>query len=133
MIDASTTASLGGTPKTSTSGGNRKTLDYDAFLKLLIEQLKAQDPSKPLDPSEYVAQLAQFSNVEQAVRSNQKLDSLLAQSSLSAATGAIGRTATSAAGDVSGRVAGVRLGDTQNVAVLEDGTELPLAPGVMLA
>ncbi|MFO1091418.1 MAG: flagellar M-ring protein FliF C-terminal domain-containing protein [Hyphomicrobiales bacterium] len=32
-----------------------------------------------------------------------------------------------------GRVAGVRLGDTQNVAVLEDGTELPLTPGVMLA
>src|SRR5581483_10586188 len=38
-------------------------LDYDAFLRLLIAQMKNQDPTKPTDPSQFVAQLASFSSV----------------------------------------------------------------------
>src|SRR3954469_3424726 len=38
-------------------------LDQTDFLTLMITQLKNQDPMKPMDPSQYVGQLAQFSSV----------------------------------------------------------------------
>ena len=52
-------------------------LDYNAFLKLLIAQMKNQDPTKPMDSTAFMAQLATFSQVEQSVSTNTKLDSLL--------------------------------------------------------
>lgn len=50
--------------QTQTTSSNRA-LDKDAFLKLLVTQLEYQDPLDPQDNSEYVAQLAQFSALEQ--------------------------------------------------------------------
>lgn len=49
--------------KTSTQTQKSNTLDQNAFLKLMIAQLKNQDPTKPQDPSEFMSQLAQFSQV----------------------------------------------------------------------
>jgi flagellar basal-body rod modification protein FlgD len=49
--------------KTSTSNTKSDTLDQNAFLKLMIAQLKNQDPTKPQDPTEFMSQLAQFSQV----------------------------------------------------------------------
>jgi len=50
--------------KTSTSTAAKSdTLDQNTFLKLMIAQLKNQDPMKPQDPSEFMSQLAQFSQV----------------------------------------------------------------------
>lgn len=46
-------------------GSTNKTLDKDAFLQLLVTQMRYQDPLDPQDNSEYVAQLAQFSALEQ--------------------------------------------------------------------
>src|SRR3954452_21500007 len=48
----------------TTAADNKSTLDKDAFLKLLVAQLKYQDPSKPVDSSEFMAQTAQFTQVE---------------------------------------------------------------------
>jgi flagellar basal-body rod modification protein FlgD len=62
-----------------TNQGGTKPLDRTAFLKLLVEQLKHQDPLKPQDDSEFVAQLAQFSNLEQSMGINSRLDTLAAQ------------------------------------------------------
>jgi flagellar basal-body rod modification protein FlgD len=59
-------------------GGN-KDLDKQAFLKLLVAQLKNQDPLKPQDNSEFVAQLAQFSSLEQTMGINSRLDTLATQ------------------------------------------------------
>ena len=52
----------------------------DAFLKLLVAQLKNQDPLKPQDNSAFVAELAQFSSLEQTMGINDRLDLLSAQS-----------------------------------------------------
>jgi flagellar basal-body rod modification protein FlgD len=53
--------------------------DYDRFLKLLTAQMKYQDPMAPSDPTQFVAQLAQFSQVEQQTKSNTLLTSILEQ------------------------------------------------------
>ena len=48
-------------------------LDKNAFLKLLITQLENQDPTDPQDNSEFVAQMAQFSSLEQMTNINESL------------------------------------------------------------
>ena len=50
--------------QTQPVGQDKTSLDKDAFLKLLVAQLKYQDPSKPVDSSEFMAQTAQFTQVE---------------------------------------------------------------------
>jgi flagellar basal-body rod modification protein FlgD len=109
------------------------TLDYNAFLKLLIAQLQNQDPTEPMDPSEQVSQLATFSAVEQQVKANAKLDSLLTSFALSQADSVIGRTLTSPDGNVSGKVASVRIIDGGAVAILENGNEITLSSGVTIS
>ncbi|MEM9575703.1 MAG: flagellar hook capping FlgD N-terminal domain-containing protein [Pseudomonadota bacterium] len=50
--------------------------DFETFLKMLTAQARYQDPLEPIDSSEYAAQLAQFSMVEQQVLSNDLLTGL---------------------------------------------------------
>jgi flagellar basal-body rod modification protein FlgD len=114
----------------TTATGTPDTLDYDAFLQLLIAQMKNQDPTKPTDPSQFIAQLASFSGVEQAIKTNNKLDTMMTSLALSQAEGFIGRTVTSADGSVQGTVAGIRIISGGAVAILDGGQELPLAAGV---
>jgi flagellar basal-body rod modification protein FlgD len=52
--------------------------DFETFLKLLTTQMRNQDPLKPAESTEFVAQLASFSGVEQQVRANARLDGILA-------------------------------------------------------
>jgi len=114
----------------TTAAGTPDSLDYDAFLQLLIAQMKNQDPTKPTDPSQFIAQLASFSGVEQAIKTNNKLDTMMTSLALSQAEGFIGRTVASADGTVQGTVAGIRIISGGAVAILGDGRELPLAAGV---
>lgn len=111
---------------------SRAQLDYDAFLKLLIAQMKNQDPTQPMESTEYIAQLAAFSNVEQAVQTNAKLDSLMAALSLSQADGVIGRTVSSADSDISGKVTALRVAEGGTVLILDNGQELPFGPGITI-
>ena len=77
--------------------------DYDMFLRLMTAQLKNQDPLQPLDGTEFVAQLAQFSGVEQQIKTNERLDSLLGaltRSAAEASLGFLGRTVETASGRI---------------------------------
>ncbi len=51
--------------------------DFTQFLNLLTTQLQNQDPLNPMDSSEFTNQLVQFSQVEQQINSNKKLDTLV--------------------------------------------------------
>jgi len=53
-------------------------LDKDAFLQLLVKQMEYQDPLDPQDNSEYIAQLAQFSSLEQMTNVASQLSSVYA-------------------------------------------------------
>jgi flagellar basal-body rod modification protein FlgD len=62
------------------------------FLRILTTQLNNQDPLKPMDNAAFVAQLAQFSALEEAQQTNDKLDSLLNVQAASQSIGLIGKT-----------------------------------------
>jgi flagellar basal-body rod modification protein FlgD len=72
---------------TETSSGNN-TLGEADFLTLLVAQLEHQDPLEPQDNTEFVAQLAQFSSLEEQTATNNKLDELIAAQGSSEQTAA---------------------------------------------
>jgi flagellar basal-body rod modification protein FlgD len=116
----------------STTSAASASVDYNAFLRLLIAQIKNQDPTKPMDSAQLMSQLASFSNVEQSIKINQKLDSLMTSTALSQIESLVGRTLISTDGTVSGTVMAVRVISGGTVAILENGTEVPLGPGVII-
>ncbi|MES0127328.1 flagellar hook assembly protein FlgD [Mesorhizobium sp. M0029] len=129
-VDMTTTIPTGanqGTQQTS-----KTAVDYQSFLKLLIAEMKNQDPTKPMDSTQYVAQLATFSQVEQSVQTNTKLDQIMQSSALSQADALIGRSITSADGNTTGVVASVKLASNGVIAVLQNGTEVPVGAGVSI-
>ena len=105
-------------------------VDYEAFLKLLVAQMKNQDPTTPMESTEYVAQLASFSQVEQSIQINAKLDNILQASALTQATAMIGKEITSADGKTTGLVKEVKLYSDGVIAVLENGEKILIQPGI---
>lgn len=77
MSTIATTPYAGSTPGSSGAAGPANELGKDAFLKLLVIQLQNQDPLQPVDNQAFIAQLAQFSSVEQLQGLGSRLDTLL--------------------------------------------------------
>lgn len=99
----------------------------DTFLQLLVTQLKYQDPLNPQESHEFVAQLANFSTLEQMAQINKQFQTLLEF----AVTGLIGRTVTvQDSTDPSGFVTGVVKGITyfaDGPAVKVNGKDYPFS------
>src|ERR1044071_4444180 len=79
----------------NTKNAKKTELGQEDFLALMVAQLKNQDPFKPLDPSQYVGQLAQFSSVSGLSSMNQQLTNLtssLRGNQVLDGAGLIGRT-----------------------------------------
>lgn len=67
-------------------------LGQEEFLKILLTQLTYQDPLKPLDNQEFIAQLAQFTSLEQTRQLNTRIDTLLTIQSATQALGLLNKT-----------------------------------------
>ncbi|WPP39836.1 flagellar hook capping FlgD N-terminal domain-containing protein [Paenibacillus hunanensis] len=74
----------------------KKDLGKDQFLSILVAQLKNQDPTAPMDNAQFVAQMAQFSSVEQLISINEKMDKMQGSmdTSLGGASELIGKKIT---------------------------------------
>ena len=129
----SSTTQSSTTTSTAATDASKNMLDYNTFLQLLIAEMKNQDPTKPMDSAQYIGQLASFSNVEQAVKTNAKLDAMMGAFALTQAESFIGRTIVSSDGTVAGKVMSVRVASDGAVAFLDNGSELLLAPGIKVA
>jgi len=100
------------------------TLGLQDFLKILLTQLNYQDPLKPMDNQEFMAQMAQFTALEQSQRLNDKLDLLIANQAALQSVGLIGRTVdvSTDSGNVTGTVTSLSLqGEQPKVSVSTSG------------
>ncbi|UXN68256.1 flagellar hook assembly protein FlgD [Devosia neptuniae] len=93
--------SVSGSSNTSALSGSRTTIaeNFDTFLNILTTQLKNQNPLDPLDTNQFTAQLVQFTGVEQQLKTNEFLESLLQTTQSTGKTDAvsyIGREITAA-------------------------------------
>jgi len=72
---------------------SNNTINQNDFIKLFLSQLQFQDPLEPVDNREFLAQLAQFSNLEQTRQTSQNTEGLLVMNSSAQALGLLNRTA----------------------------------------
>jgi flagellar basal-body rod modification protein FlgD len=90
-------------------------LGKDDFLRLLVTQLENQDPTSPLDDKEFIAQMAQFSTLEQMTQMNTTLSNLIINNKLNLSYSLLGKNVEvldSTTGEIeSGVVSEVSFGD----------------------
>jgi flagellar basal-body rod modification protein FlgD len=71
--------------------GEKNSLGKDSFLKLLVTELRHQDPTKPMEDRDFIAQMAQFSSLEQMSNISREMRNLVASSKSSEAYGMLGK------------------------------------------
>lgn len=76
----------------STEASKQNSIDQESFIKLFLSQLQFQDPLEPVDNREFLAQLAQFSNLEQVRQTTANTEGLLVMQSSSQALSLLGKT-----------------------------------------
>ena len=89
ITSAATTGATSSGASTSPASG----VNEEVFLNLLVAQLKNQDPMTPTDSTQFVSQLAQFSELEQVIGIRGDIETQM--SSTTAATGASSTAGTS--------------------------------------
>lgn len=96
-------------------------MGMEDFLKILLTQLTYQDPLKPMDNQEFMAQMAQFTALEQSQQVNEKISLLVANQAALQSIGLIGRAVdlTTAEGNkLSGTVSALSLsGESPSITV----------------
>ncbi len=119
--------------QSSTTKSTGGTLGYEAYLKLLMAQMQNQDPMEPMKSSDYVAQLATFSQVEKTIELKDRVNDLLSAVRMQQAEGLIGKTIALPDGSLSGVVESTMVIGTDVVAVIQDGTQIRMGPGIIIS
>lgn len=86
MVDA-----IGSTLSAQTSSLMRSGLNQDDLVRLFLAQLSFQDPLEPVNNREFLAQMAQFANLEQSRQSNESMQNLVFMNSTAQSIGLLGR------------------------------------------
>ena len=94
-------------------------LGKDDFLKLLITQLSNQDPTSPMENTEFIAQMAQFSSLEQMTNMSESFSKMATYINSSEAVSTLGKTVELNVGDTTttGIVEGATRGESPQVLV----------------
>lgn len=106
------------TPKSTTKQYNTS-LGKDDFLKILITQLKNQDPASPLQDKDFIAQMAQFTSVEQLT--NISTEMKLMRQSIGVVSSLIGKSVTWSSTDQAGKVI-IKTGVVDSI-TMKDGNQ----------
>jgi flagellar basal-body rod modification protein FlgD len=109
---AATTATTGTTSTKKTDASGNQILGKDDFLKLMVAQMKNQDPMNPADDKDNIAQMAQFSSLEQITNLATAVQDLSHRMSLTQNVGLLGHDVTYTKADGtsgSGAVDGLQL------------------------
>ena len=105
---------IGVDPEDAQTRVHKSTLGQDDFLKLLVTKMSAQTPMNPQADTEFIAQMAQFSSLEQAKSMTADIAMLKSQQEVLTANGLIGRSVTVTEGDkkiAQGMVTSVAMND----------------------
>lgn len=114
-------ATIGAAAATNSIDTAASGIGLQDFLKILLTQLTYQDPLKPMDNQEFMAQIAQFTTLEQTQQLNGKIDALLSTQASLQSVGLIGRTVdvTTTTGTVTGSVSALSLsGDAPLISIV---------------
>ncbi len=96
LFSTGNAASSGSSTSSSSSANGSGSLGESDFLNLLITQLKNQDPLDPMKDTDFIAQLANFSSLQQMTGINTNISNMLAQQNYANAAGMIGKQITTA-------------------------------------
>ena len=111
-----------------------KTLGQDDFLKLLVSQIQSQDPLNPQKDTDFIAQMAQFSSLEQTKTMSTQLGKIAQGQEVSQASALLGQYVLlqpAEGSQVAGQVSGVTLdGGTPQLIVGGSGYDLSQVVGV---
>lgn len=83
---------IGSVAATATGTPGANSLGLQDFMKILLTQLTFQDPLKPMDNQAFMAQMAQFTSLEQSQRLNEKVQQLIGDQAALNSIGLLGRT-----------------------------------------
>lgn len=75
----------------SSSALNNTIMDQEDFIKLFLSELNFQDPLEPVDNKEFLAQMAQFANIEQTRQSSENIENLVLLNSTQQSVGLLGK------------------------------------------
>jgi flagellar basal-body rod modification protein FlgD len=133
---------MGGLSVSQSQPAQVNSLGLDDFLKILLTQLTYQDPLKPLDNQEFIAQLAQFTSLQQTSEVNRNMQQAVTILSSTQAVGLIGKTVqvqgqNNDGSSVIGQVTTLRFNNGQPLVTVRgnDGsysTDLPLSQIVLV-
>ena len=90
-----------------------KSLDVNDFLKLITVQLTSQDPMKPMEETQFISQMANFTSLEQMRTLSKNFESFSSEQRISSAQDYLGKivSGSTPTGEVSGEVSSITLAD----------------------
>jgi flagellar basal-body rod modification protein FlgD len=140
-VSSSPTASATGAASATASRVPQKVLGQNDFLKLLAKQFQTQDPMKPMEDTAFIAQMAQFSSLEQSSTMSKDMAQLRADQRRVTANSYLGHRVTVGTGDGTLSVGDVTAVDASGAEprLVINGDTFPLSavlrvePGVVTA